>query len=216
VTERPVTFVIAAGSGGINVGIRRSEGDAGMSDIRNLGVGKSGTGSRFRIRARGLPEDMGYILQSSENDFMYAAVDADVRIEIDGKPPFAPGSHRLSDDGFLRSIPILDFAWKPVVACTHLGKSDPSIERVTVTSTDYVLEFERHTDSAQVRVRERKQGGKILAETSITLAELQRECKAVAELSLVAVFSENPALRGNPHLKRLASEIEMLSRQIKQ
>ena len=142
---------------------------------------------------------------------MYDVVDADIRIEIDGRPPFAQGSHRFSEDGFLRSIPVLDFAWNLVVGCKHLSTSNPSVERVVVTSTDYVLEFERHDDSVQARVLEGVRNGRILAGTTLKLPNLQRECTSVGELSLASIFRENPALRGNPHLKRFALEIKMLN-----
>ena len=73
--------------------------------------------SGFKIEIRGLPEEVGYTVRSSEEDFMYDAVDADLRIEINGRPPFPTNSYRLSEDGFLHSIPILDFIWNFVVCC---------------------------------------------------------------------------------------------------
>ena len=185
---------------------------AGPADNRGI----TGVPSHFRIRTRFLPKDMGYVLQSTEDDFVYDVVDADVRIEINGRTPFLPGSYRLSDDGYLRSIPVIDFAWNLVVACKHLSNSNPSTERVTVTSTHYELEFERQNDSVQLRVLEGGRAGKVIAATSLTLIELQRECKSVGELELAGIFRDNPALRGNPHLKRFASEIAMLERAIKQ
>ncbi len=172
------------------------------------------SGEHFRIIARALPEERGYVLQSSEDDFMYEAIDADIKIEMNGKLPFAQGSHRISKDGFLRSVPILAFYWNLVVACKRLSVEESFIERVVVTSTEYVLEFERQNALILARVREEGRTGAVLAETTLPVTELQQECKSVAELELIGILRDNPALGGNPHLKRFAAEIDALNSQI--
>lgn len=171
-------------------------------------------GNNIRILVRADPAATGWV---TKDEFVYDAVDSDVYFEIDGKPVFPLGGHRVTADGFLRSVPIIVFLQELVDCCRRLGSDDESTERVGITSTEYSLEFERRDKTVTLRVQKQsREGMRKLAETQLPLLELRNACKATAELTLTNINAEHPDLKGNPHIRAFSSSIDALNLQIKE
>jgi len=180
----------------------------GSEDSEDL----SGGPRSFRIAVRILAGDKGYIDQSTSEDFKYDALDADVRLTVNGTPPFPSGAHRVSEDGFVSAIPVIDFLWHLAAAVMRLASGDTHHESVTLTSTDYHLDFLKDNGRVTVRVLAESSEGEfeLLAETSVPSDEVIQACTRAAELVLLGVTSANPELEGNADLQRFAATVRKL------
>lgn len=166
----------------------------------------------FRISVRLLAEDKGNIDHSTSKDFRYDALDADVRLTVNGRSPLPSGAHRVSGDGFVHAVPVIDFLWHLAAAVIRLTFDETQHESVSLTSTDYRLDFVNHDGLVTLRILEETSDGgfSLHAETNVQLGELIQACTRAAELTLLAITNSNPELEGNADLQRFAAIIRRL------
>jgi hypothetical protein len=169
----------------------------------------------FNIILRIKSGEKKFISGISKEDFIYEVLDMDVRVEIQGHPVFQVGDHRVSNDSFAQEIPIIVFLGHLLSKCRQLSAQDPSRETVYITSSQFWLEFLRTGDRVTVRVLEDKRGNLCpIAETIVSLREVQDACKSSAESALAEVVNANLELADEISMKRFSQSIEALKKQI--
>jgi len=86
------------------------------------------------------------------------------------------------------------------------------MEDIAVTSTDYVLHFERV--DGDVRLRAGRQAARLPQpsfETTMSLHDIVRQVESAGRLLLVAILAENPGLEGNWSIKEIRSVFRSLA-----
>lgn len=133
-----------------------------------------------------------------------------------GRPVLTPSEDgRVTEDGWLASIPLLLFIWDLVASCARLAQESRSREDVDVISTDYTLAIERLGASVAIRLTKAGVGEtRSVAETRLSFREFALAVLETGDLRLTWIETTNPDLKGNLRVRRFRESLINLGHQV--
>lgn len=151
-------------------------------------------------------------LQFDKHHFDADLLKGDVRVPFDGRSPFIPGTSPLvTNEGAVRSVPIINFLWNLIAACDRLLAR--SMREVVDLSPSFGLQIDFHRLADDVDIRLRREGAilkRVLAEKRLAMGEMAETVAMLSNMQATILADMNPELRGNPMFTRFAQSAERL------